>query len=168
MQTFFFESLFMYNVFHGDFHLGNIIIMNDYTVGIIDFGIVYIITDKISNDLFNIMFLAIVDNKKMKIDLILKLTIKMICTNKSEHESVLKILKNDTEFIKSMSEDFSANNIVNSINKIMSLKNMEVNPESCNLFLSTMSGLNTIEYVNDKHNLDQLLKSYMNRSIKLD
>ena len=50
----------------------------------------------------------------------------------------------------------------------MSLKNMEVNTDSCNLFLSTMSGLNTIEYVNDKHNLEQLLKSYMNRSIKLD
>ena len=62
----------MYNVFHGDFHLGNIIIMNDYTVGIIDFGIVYIVTDKISNDLFNIMFLAIVDNKKMKIDFLLR------------------------------------------------------------------------------------------------
>ena len=64
--------------------------------------------------------------------------------------------------------DFSANAIITVINKIMSLKNMEVNTDSCNLFLSTMSGLNTIEYVNDKHNLEQLLKSYMNRSIKLD
>ena len=168
LQTFFFESLFMYNVFHGDFHLGNIIIMNDYTVGIIDFGIVYIITDKISNDLFNVMFLAIVDNKKIKIDLILKLIIKMICTNKIEHESVLKTLKKDKRVLEMLCIDFSANAIITVINKIMSLKNMEVNTDSCNLFLSTMSGLNTIEYVNDKHNLEQLLKSYMNRSIKLD
>ena len=168
LQTFFFESLFMYNVFHGDFHLGNIIIMNDYTVGIIDFGIVYIVADHVSNDLFNIMFLAVDDDKKMNIDLILKLTIKMICTNKSKHESILKILKNDTEFIRSLSSDFSANQMVNCVNKIMSLKNIEVKSEICNLILSTMSGLNTIEYVNDKHNLDQLLKSYMNRSIKLD
>lgn len=168
LQTFFFESLFMYNIFHGDFHLGNIIIMNDYTVGIIDFGIVYIVADHVSNDLFNIMFLAVDDDKKMNIDLILKLTIKMICTNKSKHESILKILKNDTEFIRSLSSDFSANEMVNCVNKIMSLKNIEVKSEICNLILSTMSGLNTIEYVNDKHNLKQLLKSYMNRSIKLD
>ena len=168
LQTFFFESLFMYNVFHGDFHLGNIIIMNDHTVGIIDFGIVYIIADHVSNDLFNILFLLIVDNEKMKIDLILKLTIKMICTNKSEHESVLKTLKNDTEFIKSMCVNFSANQLVNCINKIMSFKNMDVNPDICNLCLSAMSGLNTIEYVNDKKSLKQLMKSYVNRSIKLD
>ena len=37
-----------------------------------------------------------------------------------------------------------------------------------NLILSTMSSLNVIEHANDKQNLRKLLKSYMNRSIKLD
>ena len=167
LQTHFFESLFLHNIFHGDFHLGNIILMKNNTIGIIDFGIVYNIADDVSNDLFNIMLL-ITEVKNQNINLILKISIKMVCTNKTDHDTVFKTLKKDKRVIEMVCIDYSANAIITVINKIMSLKNLEVKPEICNLILSTMSSLNVIEHANDKQNLRKLLKSYMNRSIKLD
>lgn len=166
LQTQFFESLFLHNICHGDFHLGNIIFMNNNTIGIIDFGIVYNVADDISNDLFNIMLLVI-DVKNKNINLILKISIKLVCKNKSEYDAVFQTLKNDKLFTSFLC-DYSANAIIHIINKIMSLKNLEVKPEICNLILSTMSSLNVIEHANDKQNLRKLLKSYMNRSINLD
>jgi predicted unusual protein kinase regulating ubiquinone biosynthesis (AarF/ABC1/UbiB family) len=165
LQTFFFESLFMYNVLHGDFHLGNIIIMNDgNNIGIIDFGIVYTLTEKTSNDLFNVLFLSI----NSKFDQLLKIVINMICLNKNEHETILKILKNDEEFMKLKNVgNFTANIIITCVNRIMSFDNIKLDTNICNLFLCSMSGLQTIEHVNDDKSLEFLIKTYIQRSIKI-
>jgi len=58
LQSFFFESLYRYNILHADFHLGNIIVIDDNILGVIDFGIVYELTPEISDALFDIILMV--------------------------------------------------------------------------------------------------------------
>ena len=171
LQSFFFNSLFRYKILHGDFHLGNIIIMNNgSSIGIIDFGIVQIITDEASNDLFDLMFLCLKNDLKNYYK-ILKIVIKMCCGNKSQHENIYKQFTQNAEY-KQVEQvirysDFSANAIIKITNKIMSVDNVELVPYICQLLLSTMSGLQTIEYTNNNKSLNTLIKTYMNKSITI-
>ena len=50
----------------------------------------------------------------------------------------------------------------------MSDENLALHQEVCRLLLATMSGLQTIEYVNENKSLGLLIKSYMQRSIQMD
>jgi predicted unusual protein kinase regulating ubiquinone biosynthesis (AarF/ABC1/UbiB family) len=165
LQSFFFESLFRYNILHGDFHLGNIIMMKNNMIGIIDFGIVYTLTNEISDQLFNVLFLSLnpANNKSL-----LRIIVRFICLDPHSHDVVYKKLLNDKEIIEFMSSDFTANLIIKMINKIMSDESLELHQDICRLFLSTMSGLQTIEYVNENKSLDYLIKSYIHRSIQMD
>ena len=175
LQSFYFESLFRYNVLHGDFHLGNIIIMDDGNkIGIIDFGIVHFLTDEDSNKLFDIMFLSLSTTNNNNNNLntfynILKVSIRFICSDKNQHKRIYEQLNQDKELEALIRHnDYSANLLIKIINKIMSLENVELKSNVCELFLSTMSGLQTMEYVNNKMNLTDLTKSFTNRSIKMD
>lgn len=172
LQSFYFESLFRYNVLHGDFHLGNIIIMDDGNkIGIIDFGIVHFLTDEDSNKLFDIMFLTTTNNNNNinTFYKILKVSIRFICSDKNQHETIYEQLNQDKEFEALIRyNDYSANMLIKIINKIMSLENVELKSNVCELFLSAMSGLQTVEYVNNNMNLTDLTKTFMNRSIKMD
>ena len=171
LQSFFFDSLFRYNILHGDFHLGNIIIMNDGDkIGIIDFGIVYFFTDETSNGLFDIMFLSFKSENIKNFYTILKILIRFTCCDKSEHKSILKMLKNDKdiEVIVRYNKNISANLIVKVLNKVMSLENIEVKQTAYTLLLSAMSGLQTIEYVNDNKPLTIITRVYMDESIKIE
>lgn len=169
LQSFFFDSSFRYKILHGDFHLGNIIIMNDgKNIGIIDFGIVYFLTDEISNKLFDVMIISIklTDVKYLKKNL--KNVIEMICSDESQHENILKKVKEDKKFIRMLqSKYFSSNILIKIINKIMSLDNVDLNSNMCQLMLSTMSGLQTIEYTNNNNSIEYMLKEYMKKCVAI-
>lgn len=169
LQSFFFDSLFRYNVLHADFHLGNIIIMNDGDkIGIIDFGIVYFLTDELSNSLFDIMFLSLKPDQKNFYS-ILKIVIRLICFDERQYKIIFETLNQDKEIEYILRFcDFSANRIVKIINKIVSLENIEVKHTVYKLFLSSMSGLQTIEYANDNKPLTILTRVYMDKSIQLN
>lgn len=169
LQSFYFDSLFRYNTFHGDFHLGNIIIMNDgNSIGIIDFGIVYFITNEISNGLFDLMFLSLKADDIKYFYHILKISIQLCCANKSQHEVIFNQLKEDKKLEQIIRCcDYSANMIIKVINKIMSLENIDLIPSLCQLLLSTMSGLQTIEYTNNNKSLNTIVKVYMDKSITI-
>jgi predicted unusual protein kinase regulating ubiquinone biosynthesis (AarF/ABC1/UbiB family) len=169
LQSFFFDSLFRYNILHGDFHLGNIIVMNDGDkIGIIDFGIVYFFTDEMSNSLFDVMFLSLKTQDIKNVYAILKIMIRFICCGKNEHKEIFKMLKNDKDIEVIIRNDFSANLIIKVLNKIMSLENVKVKQTAYTLFLSAMSGIQTIEYVNDNKPLTILTRVYMDKSIKIE
>ena len=169
LQSFFFDSLFRYNILHGDFHLGNIIVMNDGDkIGIIDFGIVYFLTDELSNSLFDIIFLSLKSNQVKNFYSILKITIRLICLDERQHEIIFETLRKDKELESVVrSNDFSANAIVKIINKIMSLDNIKIKQTVYKLLLSSMSGLQTIEYANDNKPLTTLTRVYMDKSIQI-
>ena len=174
LQSFFFDSLFRHNVLHGDFHLGNIIIMDDGNkIGIIDFGIVHFLTDEDSNKLFDIMFLTTSNNNNNNnvntFYNILKISIRFVCSDKNQHERIYEQVSQDKELESLIRyNDYSTNMIIKIINKIMSLENVELKTNVCKLFLSSMSGLQTIEYVNNNMNMSNLTKTFMSKSIKMD
>lgn len=174
LQSFFFDSLFRHNVLHGDFHLGNIIIMDDGNkIGIIDFGIVHFLTDEDSNKLFDIMFLTTSNNNNSNnvntFYNILKISIRFVCSDKNQHERIYEQVSQDKELESLIRyNDYSTNMIIKIINKIMSLENVELKTNVCELFLSSMSGLQTIEYVNNNMNMSNLTKTFMSKSIKMD
>lgn len=170
LQSFFFDSLYRYNILHGDFHLGNIIVMNDGDkIGIIDFGIVYFLTDETSNSLFDIVFLSLKTQDIKNFYAILKLTIRFICYHERDYKKIFEILKQDKEFeVMTRFNDFSSNALLKVINKIMSLEYIEVKQDAYTLILSSMSGLQTIEYVNDNKSLTILTRVYMDKSIHIE
>lgn len=172
LQSFFFESLFQHNILHGDFHLGNIIIMDGGNkIGIIDFGIVHFLTEEDSNKLFDIMFLFLSKNNNnvKTFNKILKVSIRCICPDVSQHQTIYEKLTQDKELEAIIRNcDYSANVLIKIINKIMSLEYVELKSDVCKLFLSTMSGVQTIEYVNNNMNLSDLTRTFMNKSIKMD
>lgn len=171
LQSFFFESLFRYNILHGDFHLGNIIITENNMIGIIDFGIVYNLTHNMSDQLFNMLFLCLnLKKKKYFLRAMIRfLSFNDICD--ANYKKLLKELLKDNEINELLSYNFTANAIIKLINKLMSLMSylgLELKKDVCRLVLATMSGLQTIEYVNDNKSLDCLIHSYMKRSIQMD
>ena len=170
LQSFFFDSLYRYNILHGDFHLGNIIVMNDGDkIGIIDFGIVYFLTNEVSNSLFDIMFLSLKSDQIKNYYSILKITIRLICLDERQHKIIFETLRQDKEFeFIVRCNDFSANVIVKIINKVMSLENIELKQTVYKLLLSSMSGLQTIEYANDNKPLTTLTRVYMDKSIHIE
>jgi predicted unusual protein kinase regulating ubiquinone biosynthesis (AarF/ABC1/UbiB family) len=169
LQSFFFDSLYRYNILHGDFHLGNIIIMNDGDkIGIIDFGIVYFLTDEMSNSLFDIVFLSLKSQDIKNFYAILKLTIRFVCYHERQHIQIFEMFKKDKEFeCVARFSNFSSNALLKLINKIMSLEDIEVKQTAYTLFLSVMSGLQTIEFVNDNKPLTVLTRVYMDNSIQV-
>jgi predicted unusual protein kinase regulating ubiquinone biosynthesis (AarF/ABC1/UbiB family) len=165
MQSFFFDSLFRYNVMHGDFHLGNIIIATNNTIGIIDFGIVYTLTNDVSDQLFNLLFLSL-DSANNK--LFLRTVVRFLCLDANTHDATYKKLLNNQEIKDLLSYNFSANLIIKLVNIIMLDESLGLHQEVCMLLLATMSGLQTVEYVNENKSLACLIKSYMQRSIQMD
>ena len=131
---------------HGDFHLGNIIIVNENTIGIIDFGIVYTVTNEISNGLFDIIFLNVNKNKIKYLLHAIKIFIKMICINEKDHEEIFIKLKNDDELINIfLKSKFSGTVLITTLNKIISMDGVELNVYMSNLFLSLISTLQTLD-----------------------
>ena len=155
----------MYNILHGDFHLGNIIVTTNNTIGIIDFGMVCILTDDMSDRIFNMLFLSLdlKNNKKL-----LRAIVRFLCVDVDAHDEIYKKILKDKEIIEIISCNFSANGIIKMINKIMSEEGLKLQKDVCRLLLGTMSGLQTIEYVNDNNSLFILIHSYMQRSVQMD
>jgi len=144
--------------------------MNDGNkIGIIDFGIVYFLTDEFSNSLFDMMFLSLkTDNNMKNFYSILNIIIRLICSNQSQHEKIFENLRQDKEFNFILSNIFSSNGgIVKIINRIISLENIEINQNAYKLMLSSVSGLQTIEYANDNKPLTMLTRVYMDKSIHI-
>jgi predicted unusual protein kinase regulating ubiquinone biosynthesis (AarF/ABC1/UbiB family) len=169
IRSLYFESLFKYNILHGDFHLGNIIIIDENKIGLIDFGIVYTITNEISNSLFNILILNI-NKKEIKYLLKgIKLFIKMICIDDKKHEEIFIKLKNDDELIHLfLKSKFSGSVLVTILNKLISMDGIELNVYICNLMFAAISSLQTMDSAvslidDDNKSLSTFLKSYIEK-----
>ena len=99
----------------------------------------------------------------------MKIAIRLICSDERQHKIIFETSIQDKEFESLIrSNDFSANAIVKIINKIMSLENIKIKQTVYNLLLSSMSGLQTIEYANDNKPLTILTRVYMDKSIQLN
>lgn len=166
IRSIYLESLFRYNILHGDFHLGNVMIVNTTTIGIIDFGIVYQVTNEISDELFNIIFLNMNKKKKKNFFKMIKIFIRIICIDKANHEDIFIKIKNENIVLNEVfNSKFSGTLIILIMNKLMSM-DIELNKNIINLMFSMVSGLQTLENCvthidDDNKSLTTAMKSYM-------
>lgn len=167
IRTLCFEFLFKYNILHGDFHLGNIIIIDETRIGIIDFGIAYILNNEISSKIFDIL-MSNLNKKKNKYPLLrAKIFIKMICRDETKCEEIFKKIKSDHELVNLFyNSKFSGNALVVTFNKILSMDHIELDIEMSNLILSAMSSLQTLNNSissidNDNKSLTTFINSYI-------
>ena len=118
--------------------------------------------------LFNLMIISVNLHDMKYLEKNLKIVIEVICSDESQHENILKKIKEDKKLIRMLqSKSFSSNTIIEIINKIMSLDNVDLNPNMCQLCLSTMSGLQTIEYTNNNSSIEYMLKEYMKKCVAI-
>jgi ubiquinone biosynthesis protein len=174
LQSFFFDSLYRYNILHADFHLGNIIVMDDNTLGIIDFGIVYELTPEISDALFDLIFMVTsLDSTEKsfhkKSCKIIKLSIELCCQDEHVYNLVYNKIISDLHFMNMFKENFSVNKLMIIIKKLISIQDdtIVLKSNTCQLFLAALSGIQTIEYINNGQTLQSLLRSFINKSIKI-
>ena len=170
IRSLFLDSLFRHNILHGDFHLGNIIIVDENTIGLVDFGIVYILTDEVSNGLFDVLFL---NSHKKEIKYLLqalKIFIKLTCLNEKKYEEIFIKLKNDDELINMfLTSKFSGSVLVAGLNKTISMMDsVDLNVYICNLILAAMSSLQTIDNSmslidSDNKSVSSFIKSYISK-----
>ena len=70
----------------------------------------------------------------------------MICLDEKKHEEIFIKIKNDRELMDIyLNLKYTGSVFISSINKIMSMDGVELNVYMCNLLLSLMSSLQTIE-----------------------
>ena len=167
IQSLYFESLFQYNILHGDFHLGNIIIVDENTLGIIDFGIIHEVNHEISNKLFDIILLNL-NRTNANISQLIKSLINLVCINEKTRKYIFIKIKNDNELMSLLFDTkFSGSALVGVLNKIIKIDSVDLNNHSINLLFSFLSGLQTLENCTKKNNngysTTQFIKSYMNK-----
>jgi predicted unusual protein kinase regulating ubiquinone biosynthesis (AarF/ABC1/UbiB family) len=174
LQTLFFDSLFKYNTFHGDFHLGNIIIpkAKENTVAVIDFGIVYTLTNDVSDALFDILLIGLnITNgsNQNNIKLFVKKIINFMYVDKT-NATYNKVISNNELMaqLEVSCSNFSGQSLYRSINMLTDLNSSKLEKHSYRLLLSFMSGIQTVEYSNGNKSLKDLLGSYINRSVQMD
>jgi len=163
ISMFFYESLFMFNIMHGDFHFGNIMLMNDDKLGILDFGITYIVAKNISDAIFN-LFIALVNSKTNQA---VQIMVKLLSSNNHDYHLITNFIKNDDKIINIMkSKEFSANNSLYLIKRIIAIDKINFDPQISNLLLCVMSTIETIENVNKDTTLEKTFRLYINRAIQ--
>ena len=70
----------------------------------------------------------------------------MFCVNEKKHEEIFIKIKNDRELMDScLILKFTGSAFISFLNKIISMDGVELNVYVCNLILSLMSSLQTIE-----------------------
>lgn len=169
IQDFLMGTLLFYKHIHSDFHMGNIIFMENKTVGIIDFGMVLTIDSNQSNDMFN-LFLAIM-NKNYKL---LRNTLGNLIVKK----------KSDKDYITSrldIHKDAIVQNLLNDKNEINigyileilklvigskspnSISHTMINPMCSNIMLSLVSSLFIVEQTNPNKVISVGFKEYFER-----
>lgn len=168
MRSLYFKSLFRYNLLHGDFHLGNVIIIDKNAVGIIDFGIVYVVNNVLSNKLFDILFLNLNKKKIKYLFHAIKIFITMVCRDDKKIEEIFKKIKSDNELIKMFyNSNFSGNVFLITWNKLLSFDNIEIDIEMSNLILSSLSTLQLVNScIKNVDGEDETLTSFLKSCIK--
>lgn len=167
LRIFYLESIFKYKIIHGDFHLGNIIIVNENTLGIIDFGIIHEVNHEISNKLFDIILLNL-NRTNANISQLIKSVINLVCINEKNRKYIFIKIKNDNELMSLLFDTkFSGSALVGVLNKIIKIDNVYLNNHNINLLFSFLSGLQTLENCTKKNNngysTTKFIKSYMNK-----
>lgn len=160
LTVFAINSYLTHKFVHGDMHIGNIIFLKDYKIGIIDFGLVIPISDKHSKHILDVFFSVKTNNLSRTINSI----IKMLLKNKSDVKHVYKICI-ESESIKCLCNNnaiFTTKEIFE-LFKIINKINCPIEPTSSKILLSLISSFSIIEYLSNNKPFPQQIRDYFEK-----
>jgi len=158
------NSYYFFKVIHADLHAGNIILLDDNKVGIIDFGIIVELTNKQCNHIFKFFLsLNLCDMKMFK-----KSLVNLLLKNKNDIEKIEDIVREPLDVVKD--NIFSKKNkaCVKSIVKALQLiiiridGDVDIDPSISYILLSFISCIHILEKLDDEKGLGNLIKNHLN------
>jgi ubiquinone biosynthesis protein len=160
IRSFIFESLLIHDINHADLHPGNIILLPDNKIGIIDFGLVIKNSKLIRQTLFSILLGIKNSNKNLIINNLLKLIVDDI---KNINNNIKDQLFKQSDLICASFESIGSKEILDLI-KIIEKLDININKLACQNILSSISGLSLIEKIAEKKPLKEIFKQYLEGS----
>jgi hypothetical protein len=156
---FVFECLFIHNSIHADLHFGNIILLDDYKIGIIDFGLVIYNSKKFTNRIFSIL-LAI---QNVNIRLLLENLMKILIIDEEDIKKVRPVLYENSALILGSLEHINIEDIITVINLIRFI-DVKLDPLLCKNLLSILSCLGMIEKIGERKPIKTLFSDYLKKT----
>jgi predicted unusual protein kinase regulating ubiquinone biosynthesis (AarF/ABC1/UbiB family) len=164
IKRFVLNSYLDFKEIHADMHAGNIILLQDDKVGLIDFGLTIEISSKQSNDIFNI-FLSLTT---INTELLQKSVISLALNDNIDNEQNKYIWQEPFELIK---DDVLSNKKITTKNLIKTFQmlinnvdgNKNINKKISCIFLSIISCIHILETLDgDNRGLGSILSKHLN------
>jgi len=164
IKRFVLNSYLVFKEIHADMHAGNIILLQDDKVGLIDFGLTIEISSKQSNDIFNI-FLSLTT---INTELLQKSVISLALNDNIDNEQNKYIWQEPFELIK---DDVLSNKKITTKNLIKTFQmlinnvdgNKNINKKISCIFLSIISCIHILETLDgDNRGLGCILSKHLN------
>jgi predicted unusual protein kinase regulating ubiquinone biosynthesis (AarF/ABC1/UbiB family) len=166
------NSYLLYKVVHADLHTGNIILLDNCKVGIIDFGMIIKISSYQSNNIFK-LFLSLANSD---VNLLMKSIACILYSQNSDLSKIQIIIKDAIELIKAdllnKNKKLCINNIIKVIRiiliKINNNNKININSEASHILLSLISSLNTIDIFASRSGLGNTIGKYLSSDTFFD
>jgi len=146
-QQFILNSYFVFKTIHADLHAGNLILLDNHKVGIIDFGIIVEINNKQCNNI--LQFFIGVSNAN--VNMLKKSIINLLLLHESDIDKIKNMVDEPLEMIRpnlfNKKEPISVNNLIRAIRMIVSRLDGSINihPSAPQILLSIISSIYTLE-----------------------
>lgn len=164
IKRFILNSYLVFKEIHADMHAGNIILLEDSKVGVIDFGLTIEISSKQSNDIFNLFLSLTNTNIELLEKSLINLIINDTAIDKSRTENILKealeIVKCDIYENKKI----SAQKLIKTFQVLIVNidKNKNINKNISSILLSFISCIHILEKLDfDKRGFGVILSKHL-------
>jgi predicted unusual protein kinase regulating ubiquinone biosynthesis (AarF/ABC1/UbiB family) len=147
VQQFILNSYFLFKAIHADLHAGNLILLDNHKVGIIDFGIIVEINNKQCNNILQ-FFIGLAN---ANVNILKKTITNLLVLNESDTDKIKNIIDEPLEMIRpnlfNKKEKICVNNLIKSIRIIVTKLdgNINIHPSAPQILLSIISSIHTLD-----------------------
>ena len=170
VQQFILNSYFLFKVIHADLHPGNLILLDNNKVGIIDFGIIVEINNKQCNNIFQ-FFIGLAN---ANVNMIKKTVTNLLLLNESDTDKIKSIIDEPLEMIRpnlfNKREQICVNNLIRAIRMIITKLdgNINIHPSASQILLSIISSVHTLEKFSKCSTLTDTIKNHLSSNTFFD
>jgi len=163
VHQFILNSYFLFKVIHADLHAGNLILLDNNKVGIIDFGIIVEINNKQCNNIFQ-LFIGLANTN---INMIKKTITNLLLLNESDFDKIKNIIDEPLEMIRpnlfNKKEKICVKNLIKAIRLIITKLdgNINIHPSASQILLSLISSIHTLEKFSKCATLTDTIKKHL-------